>query len=331
MKLDPKLAYLVVNIISIGGAMKIKVNAFKKGFAGEREVRRMLETALGCTVLQYEGDSDMGLDLHVQMENPYGYGELIQFDVQVKTGNSHVTEEPKRYKIKKSIIASGEWSKLKRSKTPVLFIWLKEDDGLVAYWQFVKPSASHSHFYISKHKTISPVSRYDIARELGARERIGMKERYAQMFCGNIGRSIRLEAKIVYKTLMITECQNPFLGKTKITWHGWRHITNQSRAQYDIFKSLIHIYSIPACIERPDMITGFRRVSDVIRGNRVNCVRLVVFEKKIKLKKTKPLVLVCVLRELIDYPKDWRSYLLLENEIKRTVIFESIYEKKEEK
>ena len=308
--------------------MRIVGHNFEKGFSGEKEVRRMLEKALGGDVKQYQGESDKGLDLHVQMKNPYESGDILQFDVQVKTGHSHVIEESKKYKIKNRVIKSDGWSKLLKSRTPVLFVWLKDWGDLVAYWQFIKPSCISS-FYISKHKTISPVSRYDIAREICARNVEKYTEEGTRVFWGDIGKSLRDEAKKIYKKLMKYEYRNPFLGKTIVTWHGWRHITNQSRAQYDIFKSLTHIYSIPTCIENPDAITGFRRVKDVVRGNRVNCVRLIVFEKAIKPEKTSPVVLVCVLRELIDYPKNWISVLMPQDDVKRMVILESIYEKKQ--
>lgn len=298
-------------------------NHFSKGFAGENKVRLLLENVIGCIVAHHKGSDDIGFDFTAQMESTGLYKTPLFFQVQVKTGDSFVSECENYYKIKKGPLKK-RWGQWKKSNTPVLFIWLKESAPINAFWQLIEPTSSIDHFFISKRKEITPLTRFDISLKLDTIEK--SKTPIIELFTGNIGKSFRNEAKDLYRKMMKKELYNPLLGETRITWHGWKHITHQRRSINNIFNSLRLLPAIPACVETPDDIIQFRRINDPTRGKWHYNFRFIVFKKEIMLKNYSPMEIAIVLKEIIKYPHNWENASLEPyKKISRVVIFESIY------
>ncbi|MEE8186734.1 MAG: DUF4365 domain-containing protein [Nitrososphaerales archaeon] len=308
----------------------MSVNRLIRGVRGQTEVQQMLEKALdGATVNSRDVPDDMGIDLQVEMRSTTTHRYPLNFGVQVKTGGSFVEEHKKFYKLSKQGIRalSARWDQYQNSDQPVLLVWLKHSEPIEGYWQFINRDSSIDHFLISKSRTISPLTKYDLTLRLCGLPPQTRKLVTVLPYTGNIGVSFRAQAKQLYRGLLGMKETNPILGQTTISLHGWRNITSQRRPSSWVARSLQLIPAIRVCISDPGEIEGFRTIKDMQRGKRRNCVRLVTFRKKIKLKYGPQTEVICKIREIINYPVNWRDKLEPGKDTVRTCIFEDIFEK----
>lgn len=292
------------------------------GARGERIGCNLLQQALNCNVQPWH--PDRGLDAPVQFISTAPENALLHFNVQIKTGFSFVEDRGHQWRVK-NLDRCG-FEQWRNSQLPVVLVWVHPDNNNEAYWHLVSQETSKDHFFISKARRITPVTRFDLTMKLARYKGNECREPFG-LLIPPLSTGIRTLAKNTYRNLMKEASPvNPLLGAVIISWHGWRHITSQSSKTQHIFQSLQLLPIMRWVIENPGMLTGFRRVREAQLGRWILETRIIVFQSRVRLYGRSDTTVEYALRETIQYPVDW--FGTPRAKPSRRAIFESIYERK---
>lgn len=296
------------------------------GEHGEQEARTRLERALLGTGVRFSGFSDVGIDVVLQFVAARPDRQPLYFGVQVKAGDSYATSDGSRWRIKN--VAEERLRQWRRSKLPVLFVWVRPQVPAECYWTLIKKDTALERFSISKLATIAPSLRYDLTLE-SARDESARDEVPAETLRPPLGLGLRPFAKEYYRTVLrASQLVHPVLGPVSFTGHGWRHLTKPGRSQRYIYHSLQLLACLPVVVPCAGVFVGLRRLATIRRGAATTEVRLLVFRGPVAHFRTRPPAqIMTVYRERIIYPTKWTEDVAIHKRVRREVAFESIYEK----
>lgn len=295
------------------------------GEFGEQEALAQLQRSLLGAGARFTGFSDKGVDMVVQFEAPVPEPELLHFAVQVKTGDSYATPDRSRWRIRN--LDGERFRQWTRSVIPVVFVWVRPRTPAECYWALVKRDSSREHFTISRRAIVAPTLRYDLWLER-------CRDAHDVTIVGDLlrpplSRSMRDVAKKYFQNhLLGRSTVNPVLGEIAFTWSGWRHMTRRGRKAKYIHRSLellTNAFTAAAVVPR---FVAKRRVSHVTRGKWVHDIRLIAMRGiRLTFAERSPADITIVVREHIMYPSAWPTDVTLHSQIRRRLIFHSIYEK----
>lgn len=297
------------------------------GEQGEVWVMALLSRIFNGKAVKYEGLHDKGSDLVIQFSNPLRLAEIRYFGVQVKTGKSYVKDEGKNWKIQN--VSNNYIDKLNAMNIPILFVWVNHDKEIVPYWTLITKE-SGEQLYLSKHSVLSPITLYDFLiricivknQSIIFEKLFGLKY---QRLVAPLNILMRNFAREYYKKKLLQKLfSNKEIGEVKITWSGWRHITRKGRKSEYIYKSLEILPIVKDAISNSNLI-NFRRLKKIKRGNRIYETRLLILNTRISVPNDSNAKAIIAIRERINYPIKWKEDLLLFSNLKRELVFESIY------
>jgi len=309
--------------------------SFEMGKNGEDIAFNVLKRALGCEIEIPK--SDKGIDAIVQFKPPYNDINLLFFGIQVKTGFSYVKKDKKGWKIRN--IKRDDLIKWKENDMPIMLLWVHPEKKNQVYWHLVNLHTNNKNLLIPKMRYIRPSLRYELPLFLLHLKKPVVMKRF-ELFIPQLTEGIRTAAKDKYKTMMVNPDilkdqysekapVNPLTGPVRITWHGWRHITHQKRRKRNIFSTLQLLPVLYWAIENPIKPPKIRRFSLKKSGNWYTETKLLIFTTTANILGRGHLTIVYVIRETINFHEDWVG--IPNSKIKRSAIFESLYELNQKK
>ncbi len=295
------------------------------GTEGEKRARALLEHALAATGSHFSGAFDLGVDLHIQFPLP-ATGQPYHLGAQVKTGNSFVKPKKKHWVVQN--VKKADLESWRSSQFPVIFVWVRPGPPTQCFWRLVKRRTQVSPLRISKQALVSPVMRFDLPLYLSPS--VDAPEvSQVKLLRAPLGSGIRPYAKDFYRhELMTDEACHPVLGPIRFSWRGWKHLTSRRRSVSRIAESLSLLRAVPLAIRYPKRFVAIRRVGSTTRGDTTTESRLLVFDShEVPVEFRGEVGLRYIIRESVTYPKHWEESLLTGGAIKRTLAFESVYQK----
>ena len=139
-----------------------------------------------------------------------------------------------------------------------------------------------------------------------------------------LNKGLREYAKDYYKSNLLGKGIPTLYGTVVISWNGWRKITRAGRKQENIHNSLTLLPILKPALENANMLAGFRRGKLTKKGNRKIETRYIFIESSIKVQNGEKHNIKITLKEIIDFPENWKEALNYYEKVKRVLIFHSI-------
>jgi hypothetical protein len=298
------------------------------GDFGEKYSQFKLEQALAGHASRQQGSADKGLDLTLHFQSATPAKRSLHCAAQVKCGSSYVKNVGERYKIVN--LNDKRFDEWKSSNIPVILIWVDCSNG-ECYWRHITKNTQRTTFTISKLAKISPATSIDLSlysEDLTSSHKpFQIKKLRSPLSIG-----IRKYGKQYFsKNLLGKEFEHPSLGKIKISWAFWRHLTSEERRQDYIWDSLSLLPTVGDAIENPGKFKGLRRLWNHTRGQYTAEGRLLIFDSygADADSSFKQYLIRTVIRERLIYSRNWVEKPNPRSELRRELFLESIYEKKE--
>lgn len=297
-----------------------------KGELGEQEACARLKRALLAHATQYSGYHDRGIDLSLQFPAPGDPRSPLQIGAQVKTGHSYTVDVGRRWKI--CGIDVDDFNRWRRSRVPVVFVWVCPTTPAECYWAVIRKNTSLSHFSISKKAIVSPGMGPLLALEF-LRDFDCRKEILGRRLCPPLNKLLRDYAREYYWTnLLGTRRTHSLLGDITFSQAAWRHITRRRRSKPQILGSLELLPLVSMLLDELHSFIGGRFLKTLVRRNQIVERRLLAFKHRgVHIAGRTPADITIVLREHVTYPKEWANSVTLHHQVKRRLHFYSIYEK----
>lgn len=298
------------------------------GDFGERCSQLKLEHALAGHASRQQGSADEGLDLTFHFESATPAKTQLHCAAQVKCGFSYVKDSgTERYKIRN--LKEKRFDQWKTSNIPVILIWVDSSNG-ECYWKHITKKTQRKNLTISKLSKISPATSIDLSlyseKQASNQEEFQVKKLRSPLSIG-----IRQYAKQYFiENMLGKEFEHPLLGKIRISWAFWRHLTSKKRSQNYIWDSLSLLPSVQGAINNPAKFIGLRRLWNCTRGENTSEGRLLIFDSYGTDAdcSSKRYLIRTVIRERLFYSRNWVDKPNPRSELKRELFLESIFEKK---
>lgn len=272
-----------------------------------------------------KGDTtyDKGVDFSFKFISPIKniyFSEPIE--VQVKTGPSYVRKIGNKWKLEN--VKKDELHKFQNTSSLAILVWVDPDTS-EAYWTHIKKNSHVGHIYISKRATLSPITRYDLMiKHFRKGNKLNSLTGDHKRLIPPLNKGLREYAKDYYKSNLLGKEIPTLYGTVVISWNGWRKITRAGRKQENIHNSLTLLPILKPALENANMLAGFRRGKLTKKGDRKIETRYIFIESNIKGQNGAKHNIKITLKEIIDFPENWKEELNYYEKVKRVLIFHSI-------
>jgi uncharacterized protein DUF4365 len=295
-----------------------------KGHQGENEVSFLLKKIFfdSGDIQDTDSAEDKGVDFSFKFISPVKnryFSKVIE--IQVKTGDSFVKKLENNWKLK---IKKDEFRKFQNTNSFTIIVWVDPETS-EAYWTHIKKESHVGHIFISKRSILSPITKYDFMIKFYQKQgKLNELTTDNRLLIPPLNKGIREYSKSYYKSHLLGKQISTLWGMVEITWNGWRKITRAGRKQENIQNSLILLPILKPTLEKAEVIAGFRRGKEWPKGNRIIETRYLFIESSISTPSGAKQYVKITLKEIIDYPDNWKKELCYYEKVERVLIFYSI-------
>ena len=214
--------------------------------------------------------------------------------------------------------------KFQNTSSLAILVWVDPCTS-EAYWTHIKNNSSKGHIFISKRSTLSPITRYDfMIKYYRKNNKLNTVTIDHKLLIPPLNKGLREYAKSYYKSNLLGKEISTLYGNVGITWNGWRKITRAGRKQENIHNSLVLLPILKPALEKANMLAGFRRGKLTKKGDRIIETRYIFIESSINSQNGTKQNIKITLKEIIDFPDNWKNILNYYEKVKRVLIFHSI-------